>query len=560
MSTQHPVELAALVNRAREGDPAAQDALVSAHLPLVYNIVGRALNGSVDVDDIVQDTMLRALDGLSGLREPESFRSWLVAIAMNRVRAHWQDRQAAPGGVEEAGRVPDPGADFVDLTMLRLQLSGQRQETARATRWLEPDDRGLLSLWWLECAGELTRAEVAQALALSPEHTAVRVQRMKAQLEAARVVVRALDARPRCPELGGVLAGWDGRPSALWRKRIARHARECVRCAGLWSGLMPAEGLLAGLGLVPVPVSLLPHPPAAGFDGTPTGSASASMYETGGAHDVTAYGGRVAARRGGGRGTARDAARRKRRVRRRATAAAVVAACLAGGGAWYFGPGPGGGADGSDTVAAAPTTPVADLAAPAGSPSDSPSASASASPSPSASASPSASPSKSTGAAKSPSPAKTTSRPAEKPQPRPTRTTAEAPPAQPAPAGTVAQVIALVNQERAKAGCGPVTGDSQLDAAAQAHSDDMAARNFFEHTNPDGKDPGDRITAAGYRWSTYGENIARGQQTPESVMDSWMNSPGHRANILNCAFKNLGVGVHKGSGGPWWTQDFGTRM
>ncbi|NED74694.1 CAP domain-containing protein, partial [Streptomyces sp. SID9944] len=212
------------------------------------------------------------------------------------------------------------------------------------------------------------------------------------------------------------------------------------------------------------------------------------------------------------------------------------------------------------TVAAAPTTPVTDLAAPAGSPSDSPSASASASPSPSASASPSASPSKSTGAAKSPSPAKTTSRPAKKPQPRPTRTTAEAPPAQPAPAGTVAQVIALVNQERAKAGCGPVTGDSQLDAAAQAHSDDMAARNFFEHTNPDGKDPGDRITAAGYRWSTYGENIARGQQTPESVMDSWMNSPGHRANILNCAFKNLGVGVHKGSGGPWWTQDFGTRM
>ncbi|NEA45402.1 CAP domain-containing protein, partial [Streptomyces sp. SID10815] len=209
-----------------------------------------------------------------------------------------------------------------------------------------------------------------------------------------------------------------------------------------------------------------------------------------------------------------------------------------------------------DTVAEAPTTPVTDLAATAASPALSPSASASASRSASASASPSKSPS----ASKSPSPKRTTPAPTRKPQPRPTRTATGAPPAQPAPAGTVAQVIALVNQERSKAGCGPVTDDSRLDAAAQAHSDDMAARNFFEHTNPDGKDPGDRITAAGYRWSTYGENIARGQQSPESVMDSWMNSPGHRANILNCAFKNLGVGVHKGSGGPWWTQDFGTRM
>ncbi|MYR56093.1 sigma-70 family RNA polymerase sigma factor, partial [Streptomyces sp. SID625] len=258
MSTQHSVDTAALVAAAREGDPAAQDALVGAYLPLVYNIVGRALNGSVDVDDVVQDTMLRALDGLGGLRDPGSFRSWLVAIAMNRVRAHWQDRQAAPYAVEDAGEVAGPGGDFVDLTMLRLQLSGQRQETARATRWLEPDDRALLSLWWLECAGELTRTEVAAALKLSPEHTAVRVQRMKAQLEAARVVVRALDARPRCAELNDVLAtGWDGHPSTLWRKRIARHARACAHCAGLWSGLMPAEGLLAGLALVPVPVALL---------------------------------------------------------------------------------------------------------------------------------------------------------------------------------------------------------------------------------------------------------------------------------------------------------------
>ncbi|MDF3148336.1 sigma-70 family RNA polymerase sigma factor, partial [Streptomyces sp. T21Q-yed] len=250
MSAERARESAALVAAARNGDPEAQDALVGAYLPLVYNVVGRALNGSVDVDDVVQDTMLRALDALGGLRDPESFRSWLVAIAMNQVRAHWHARQSAPGTVEEAQDLADPGADFVDLTMVQLQLSGQRQETARATRWLEPDDRGLLSLWWLECAGELTRSEVAEALELSPQHTAVRVQRMKAQLEAARVVVRALDARPRCEELRGVLASWDGRPSALWRKRIARHARSCAHCSGLWSGLMPAEGLLAGLALI----------------------------------------------------------------------------------------------------------------------------------------------------------------------------------------------------------------------------------------------------------------------------------------------------------------------
>lgn len=161
-------DTAALVNAARAGDQAAQDALVGAYLPLVYNIVGRALNGSVDVDDVVQESMLRALGSLDTLRAPESFRPWLVAIVMNQVRAHWQGRTPAGGPVEDAWDVADPGADFVDLTIVRLHLSGQRQETARATRWLEPADRALLSLWWLETAGELTRAEVAAALELTP--------------------------------------------------------------------------------------------------------------------------------------------------------------------------------------------------------------------------------------------------------------------------------------------------------------------------------------------------------------------------------------------------------
>ncbi|WP_369185074.1 CAP domain-containing protein [Streptomyces sp. Y1] len=124
--------------------------------------------------------------------------------------------------------------------------------------------------------------------------------------------------------------------------------------------------------------------------------------------------------------------------------------------------------------------------------------------------------------------------------------------------GYAQQVVDLVNAERAKAGCGPVTAESRLASAAQSHSDDMADRNYFDHASPEGYHADHRIEATGYRWSTWGENIARGQKDPAAVMDAWMNSPGHRANILNCAFKQLGVGVRTGADGPWWTQVFAT--
>jgi uncharacterized protein YkwD len=123
-------------------------------------------------------------------------------------------------------------------------------------------------------------------------------------------------------------------------------------------------------------------------------------------------------------------------------------------------------------------------------------------------------------------------------------------------AAAEAEVLKLVNQERAKVGCSPVTPNGPLRKLAEAFSEDMAARNFFDHTDPDGKDPWQRAAGLGIT-DLGGENIARGQATPQDVMDAWMNSPGHRANILNCDFTTLGVGVHFGSGGPWWTQDFG---
>ncbi|MFB7305579.1 CAP domain-containing protein [Streptomyces sp. NPDC056192] len=130
--------------------------------------------------------------------------------------------------------------------------------------------------------------------------------------------------------------------------------------------------------------------------------------------------------------------------------------------------------------------------------------------------------------------------------------------ASPPAAGTSAQaaVLALVNEERAKVGCSPVTASASLASLAQDFSDDMAARGFFSHTDPDGQTPWDRATKAGVT-GLGGENIARGQADAQAVMASWMNSEGHRANILNCDYKTLGVGVHYGSGGPWWTQDFG---
>ncbi|NWF27331.1 CAP domain-containing protein [Streptomyces sp. PKU-EA00015] len=145
--------------------------------------------------------------------------------------------------------------------------------------------------------------------------------------------------------------------------------------------------------------------------------------------------------------------------------------------------------------------------------------------------------------------------------PKPTTTKPAAPesaaPSTAAPAsGDVARVVELVNSERSKAGCSPVTLNAKLSKAAQDHSEDMAAHQNMSHTGSDGSDAGDRITRAGYSWSTYGENVAYGYETPESVMAGWMSSPGHRENILNCAFKEIGVGLAQP--GDYWTQDFGT--
>lgn len=120
------------------------------------------------------------------------------------------------------------------------------------------------------------------------------------------------------------------------------------------------------------------------------------------------------------------------------------------------------------------------------------------------------------------------------------------------------EVLSLVNTERAKAGCGAVQNNSQLHNAARGHSADMAANNYFSHTSQDGRTFADRIRAAGYTGPAIAENIAWGQSTPQAVMTAWMNSSGHRANILNCRYNALGVGLaYSSDGRPYWTQDFG---
>ncbi|MFH8370194.1 CAP domain-containing protein [Streptomyces sp. NPDC018031] len=156
--------------------------------------------------------------------------------------------------------------------------------------------------------------------------------------------------------------------------------------------------------------------------------------------------------------------------------------------------------------------------------------------------------------------AKPTARPTAEPTARPTVQPTVRPTAStPAPSGpssaTTARVVELVNSERAKVGCAPVKVNDLLTKAAQGHSKDMADHSNMSHTGSDGSSPGDRITRAGYTWRTYGENVAYGYATPEQVMAGWMSSDGHKRNILNCGFKEIGVGLAQP--GNYWTQVFG---
>ncbi|WP_084263430.1 sigma-70 family RNA polymerase sigma factor [Actinomadura formosensis] len=465
MSVGTDVDL--LVRAAQDGDADARERLVAEHLPLLYNVVGWALSGHADVDDVVQESVLRALGGLGGLREPARFRSWLISIAMNQVRRRWSaQRGRTPMDPQAMAQVAGAEGDFAELAVLRLELSEQRREIAEATRWLDPGERDLLALWWLEASGHLTRTELADGLGLSVPHAAVRVQRMKKQLVTCRAVVRVVSGR-RCDGLGPVLAGWDGRPSPLWRKRIAKHIRGCRHCAARQRDLVPPEALLAGLVMVPLPADSPLHAVLTGAKATASASASAG----------TGFGPAGAARWVAGAAVA-------------GVAASVVYWSLP---------------DPPDPAPPAPPVTAPLLRTPPR------------------------------------TPARETDKGWVAPRP-----TAEQ------------QVVELINAERAGAGCRPLRVSPALHRAAQRHSADMAARGVLDHGGAGGDDPGERITAAGFGWSVWAENIAQGPSTPPAVVAGWMNSPGHRANILDCRLTMVGIGVVRGAGGPWWTQVFAT--
>jgi uncharacterized protein YkwD len=137
----------------------------------------------------------------------------------------------------------------------------------------------------------------------------------------------------------------------------------------------------------------------------------------------------------------------------------------------------------------------------------------------------------------------------------------------PKPAGPSSKVLAweeevlrLVNVERSKAGCGALHMDSRLRKAARDFSALMAAKNFFDHVSPDGSTFVDRVVRAGYpRRSAAAENIAYGYRDPAAVMKGWMESKGHRRNILDCSYKAIGVGLAYRKSQPYWTQDFGRQ-
>ena len=142
----------------------------------------------------------------------------------------------------------------------------------------------------------------------------------------------------------------------------------------------------------------------------------------------------------------------------------------------------------------------------------------------------------------------------------------------PAPESFAQEVLRLTNEARAQARtCGgpllpaapPLTSDPRLDAAASAHAEDMVVHDYFSHDSLDGRSAGDRITAAGYRWRAYAENIAAGQPSPTAVVAGWIESPGHCQNLMNPTYKQLGVGFSSSAAasyGTYWVQDFGARL
>ena len=544
----------ARVEAARAGDPAALDAVAAEYLPLVYNIVRRSLRRSADVDDVVQETMLQFVRGVGSLRDLGRLRAWLVAITVNQIRDHQRTARRTPAStpIDDRVDIPDPRGEFVEHTLIQLGVSGQRRETQQAGHWLDPEQRELLALWWLEASGHLSRPELAEALQADSHHVAVRVSRMKEQLDLSRRVVRALAAAPRCRGLAEVAFDWDGDTSSVWRKRFGRHVRECPVCDATGNGLIPPERLLAGLALLPLPATLAAFRVSGGslLGSTPTTVLSPvepAPQPGGGRHGGSH-------RRAGGKAAAKTGIALGKPIGFAFAAIVVVSV-----GAVVV--------DGmhakQQTVAITTTSTGGAIT---------PSHAAVPLPTVTVSASPSAHPS--------------SAKPSVAPPPKKvTPTTSSAAPRTSAPvvapstaqssaplSGTAAeQVLEVINRARAAEKLPAYTMSSDLINSATAHNNLMAGGCGLTHQCPGEAAIGDRETAAGVQWTAAGENIGDGG--PEADTQSAMASravsltndmlaeqppdDGHRLNILSSSYTEVGIAVTENSSGTvYMTQDF----
>jgi RNA polymerase sigma factor (sigma-70 family) len=558
----------ARVRAARAGDPDALDEVAAEYLPLVYTIVRRSLRQSADVDDVVQDTMLQVVRGLGSLRDPERLRAWLVAVTVNQIRDHQRSAGAhrPPVPFDDRVDIPDPRGEFVEHTLIQLDVSGQRRETQQAAQWLDPEHRELLTLWWLEASGHLTRPELIDALQADPHNVAVRVSRMKEQLDFSRRIVRALALTPRCRELEAVAFDWDGETSSVWRKRFARHVRECPTCEATTRGLIAPERLLAGLALLPLPAAY------AGFRVSslflePVTQSTPETSEPGRRHRGSHRGGKSGAKATG------FAAAKPIGIAFAAIAVVAVGAVVAE----NMHP--------KQNTVAITTTSTGNAITPSSraTPSSLIIPSASTSPSPTHPSSP-AKPTASSAGAGAGAPA-TSNRPTVAPSTA-APTTSSAAPHTSAPVVVTSssasntgsnsetaaqQVLDVINKARQQNGLKPYTMSSDLINSASAHNAEMENGCGLSHQCPGEPALGDRETAAGVQWTAAGENIGDGgpvddSQTPiaqmavsltNSMLAEQPPNDGHRLNILSSSYTEVGIAVTRDSSGTvWMTQDF----
>jgi RNA polymerase sigma factor (sigma-70 family) len=549
---------AARVEAARAGDPAALDAVAGEYLPLVYNIVRRSLRHSADVDDVVQETMLQLVRGVGALRDPARLRAWLVAITVNQIRDHQRSafRAQASTSIEDRVDLPDPSGEFVERTLLNIDVSGQRRETQQAAQWLDPDQRELLSVWWLEVSGHLTRPEVVDALQSDSHNVAVRVSRMKEQLDFARRVVRALALAPRCRGLEDAAFGWDGDTSSVWRKRFVRHVRECPVCDGATSGLIPPERLLAGLALLPLPATLAAFRVSNLFiDTAPTTTLPAATPAS--EHEQGRHGG---SHRRGGKAAAKTGMALGKPIGIAFAAIVVVAV-----GAVAVE-----GMHSKQSTVAITTTATGAVLTPSGGASTAgavviPTVAASPSKHPSSASKPTAAPSTSKAA-----PPQTSSAP-QSSAPSVVQSASTAASTSPNSGTAAQQVLDDINAARKSAGLSAYTMTTDLINSATAHNNLMAGGCGLTHQCPGEAPIGDRETSAGVQWTAAGENIGDGgpvaneQSAIAQMAVSLTNdmlaekapNDGHRLNILSSTYTEVGIAVTVNSSGTvYMTQDF----